>query len=305
MNGILNLYKPAGITSHTAVGIVRRVYGVKKAGHTGTLDPMACGVLPILIGSAVKLSEYMICNEKSYKTRVQLGITTDTEDTTGKILTQSDFLPDESEIREAVMSFVGEYMQIPPMYSAIKKDGQKLYEIARRGGEVEREPRKVNIESIKIHSVGRDFCDFSVHCSKGTYIRTLCADIGKKLGCGGTMASLERLNVGIFDVKNAITPEALKEMSPAELQNSLMSIEDFFSGLEKIRLNSFFSALAMNGAHVFLSRIKLDATVGQRALLYNSDGKFFALGEVMEIEGEPAIKPIKMFFTLNEINNKG
>lgn len=301
MNGILNLYKPSGITSHTAVSIVKRVYGVKKAGHTGTLDPMACGVLPILIGSAVKLSEYMICDGKSYKTRLRLGITTDTEDTTGNILTKSDTLPSEDEIRDAVMSFVGEYMQIPPMYSAIKKDGKKLYEIARKGGEVEREARRVVIAKIEIHQIGRDFCDFSVTCSKGTYIRTLCADIGRKLGCGGVMASLERLNVGGFDVENSVTLEHLKEMNRDELENALVSIEDFFKDLEKIRLNSFFSSLALNGAHVFLSRIKVDLPLGRRVLLYTAQNEFFALGEVVEIEGDSAIKPIKMFFTANDL----
>ncbi|MBE6689329.1 MAG: tRNA pseudouridine(55) synthase TruB [Ruminococcaceae bacterium] len=300
MNGILNLYKPSGITSQTAVSIVKRVFGVKKAGHTGTLDPMASGVLPILVGSAVKLSEYMICDGKKYRTKLQLGITTDTEDTTGKVLTKSDFLPDKSVITQAVMSFVGEYMQIPPMYSAIKKDGKKLYEIARLGGEIEREPRRVVIESIEIHEIGQDFCEFSVSCSKGTYIRTLCADIGKKLGCGGAMASLERLEAGGFELGGSITLEALKETEKEQLEKTLVSIEDFFDGLERIRLNPFFSTLALNGAHVFTSKIKENLSLGQRVLLYTCQNNFFALGEVMEIEGEMAVKPIKMFFTASD-----
>lgn len=300
MNGILNLYKPSGITSHTAVGIVKRVFGVKKAGHTGTLDPMASGVLPVLVGSAVKLSEYMICDGKKYRTRLKFGITTDTEDITGTVLTTCDALPSRDKIRETVMSFVGEYMQIPPMYSAIKKDGKKLYEIARQGIEVQREPRRVVIESIEIHSIGDNFCDFSVACSKGTYIRTLCADIGKKLGCGGVMASLERLEAGEFGVENTVTLEAIKELEKSELEKTLISIEDFFQGLEKVRLSSFFSNLALNGAHVFLSKINKTLSMGQRVLLYTCENKFFALGEVVEADGEKAIKPIKMFFTAND-----
>ncbi len=300
MNGILNLYKPSGITSHTAVSIVKRVFGVKKAGHTGTLDPMASGVLPILVGNAVKLSEYMICDDKKYKATLRLGITTDTEDTTGNILTQSENIPDKEDIQSAVMSFKGEYIQTPPMYSAIKKDGKKLYELARSGKDVEREARRVVIDEIEIHSIEGNECVFSVSCSKGTYIRTLCADIGKKLGCGGVMAALERESAGGFDIKDSLTLEGLKEFDRDQLESSLISIEDFFSSLEKVRLNPFFSTLAMNGAHVFLSKINKKLAPSQRVLLYNSDDRFFALGEVMQIDGKDAVKPIKMFFTASD-----
>ena len=297
MNGILNLYKPVGITSHTAISIAKRIFGASKAGHTGTLDPMASGVLPVLIGKAVKVSEYMVCDSKRYKARLKLGLTTDTEDTTGTVLTTCGALPQEEELKNAVMSFVGEYMQVPPMYSALKKDGKKLCDIARKGGEVEREPRRVEIHSIEILETGYDYCDFIVSCSKGTYIRTLCADIGKKLGCGGVMASLERMSAGGFDVENSITLEELKEMTPEQLEKTLMSIEDFFSGLERVRLNSFYSSLALNGAHIYLSKIKPTCSLmlGQRVLMYTSDDEFFALGEVVETEEGNAVKPIKMF----------
>lgn len=297
MNGILNLYKPVGITSHTAISIAKRIYGVSKAGHTGTLDPMASGVLPVLIGKAVKVSEYMVCDGKRYKARLKLGLTTDTEDTTGAVLTQSTVTASREDIVNAAKSFVGEYMQIPPMYSALKKDGKKLYELARSGKEVEREARRVEIHSLDILEVGDDYCDFIVSCSKGTYIRTLCADIGKKLGCGGVMASLERMTAGGFDVESSITLEALKEMTAEELEKSLMSIEEFFGDLEKIRLNSFFSTLALNGAHIYVSKIKsaCPLAVGQRVLMYTSENKFFALGEVTETDDGDAVKPIKMF----------
>ena len=297
MNGILNLYKPVGITSHTAISVAKRIFGASKAGHTGTLDPMASGVLPVLIGKAVKVSEYMVCDGKRYKARLRLGLTTDTEDTTGNTLTESDDIPSKEDIEAAVMSFVGEYMQIPPMYSALKKDGKKLYELARSGKEVEREARQVEIHSIDILETGNDYCDFIVSCSKGTYIRTLCADIGKKLGCGGVMASLERMSAGGFDVENSITLEQLREMSPEELEKTLMSIEDFFSGLERVKLNPFFSSLALNGAHIYLSKIKTASslTLGQKVLMYTSENKFFALGEVIETDEGCAVKPVKMF----------
>ena len=213
------------------------------------------------------------------------------------ILTTSNAIPSKDEIISAVMSFKGEYMQTPPMYSALKKDGKKLYELARQGKEVEREARRVEIHSIDITETGDDYCDFIVSCSKGTYIRTLCADIGNKLGCGGVMASLERMSAGGFDVENSVTLEQLKEMTHEELENTLTSIEDFFSGLEKVRLNPFFSSIALNGAHIYLSKIKPVSTLslGQRVLMYTSDDEFFALGEVIETEEGNAVKPIKMF----------
>ena len=220
---------------------------------------MACGVLPILVGRGVKLSEYMVCDGKRYRTRLLLGITTDTQDTTGETLTKCDVDLSPESIKEAVMSFVGDYMQTPPMYSALKVDGKKLYEIARKGGEVQREARHVVIHSIDIHEVGRDFCEFTVSCSKGTYIRTLCADIGEKLGCGGTMAFLERLEAGGFDVSDSITLEELRELDENGKKSRIVSIEDFFDGLMKVKLNPFNSSLALNGAHIFLSKIKIIA----------------------------------------------
>ncbi|MBQ9940299.1 MAG: tRNA pseudouridine(55) synthase TruB [Clostridia bacterium] len=297
MNGILNLYKPCGITSHTAISVVKGIFGVSKVGHTGTLDPMASGVLPVLIGKAVKLSEYMICDHKKYKARLKLGLTTDTEDISGKVLTECGDIPPEEQIRDAVMSFVGDYMQTPPMYSALKKDGKKLYELARKGQEVQREARQVTIHSIEILEVGYDFCDFIVSCSKGTYIRTLCADIGKKLGCGGIMSSLERVTAGGFDVENSITLEQLRAIPKEELFQCLTTIEDFFSELEKIKLNSFYSALALNGAHIYVSKIKpaTPLSPGQKLLMYTHDDRFFALGEVRQLENQLVIKPVKMF----------
>ena len=212
MNGVLNLFKPAGITSHAAVSAVRRLYGAPKAGHCGTLDPMAAGVLPVMLGSAVKLSEYLVEHDKRYRASILLGVRTDTQDSTGAVTARCDGpLPGAEAVRQAAARFVGRIRQTPPMYSALKRDGKKLVDLARSGIEIERESREVTVDSIDVSERdGEIFLD--VRCGRGTYIRTLCDDIGELLGCHACMHSLERTAVGRFSASDAYTLDRLREL---------------------------------------------------------------------------------------------
>ena len=198
LNGILNILKPPGITSHDVVSIVRKKLNIRKVGHTGTLDPNAAGVLPVCVGYATKVSRFILDSKKKYRTELTLGIKTDTEDIYGTIIKKFSIIPTEEEIRRAVLSFTGTYEQIPPMYSAIKVKGKKLYELAREGIIIKRNPRTVIIYNIDIIEIKGNKIIFDVLCSKGTYVRTLCKDIGDLLGCGGTMSFLLRTESGEF-----------------------------------------------------------------------------------------------------------
>lgn len=222
MNGIVNVLKPPGLTSSDVVVYLRRKLGIKKVGHTGTLDPEAAGVLPVCLGKATKISDYIMHQDKVYRCGMKLGITTDTADLTGEIISKSEDLPDLNQITEALNSFLGESEQIPPMYSAIKVNGQKLYQLARKGTEIDLPPRKINIHEIKLLSFQPpDNVLFEVGCSKGTYIRALCRDIGSVLGCGAAMAYLVRTRTGTFTAEESST---LDEIISAHEQGSLSSL---------------------------------------------------------------------------------
>ena len=293
-NGLIIINKTKGISSHSVVSRVKRALGAKKAGHTGTLDPMATGVLPVLVERGVKASEYMLSEDKHYRATLLLGITTDTEDITGAVLTSCDNVPSESEVLEGVFSMLGKSMQTPPMYSAIKIGGQKLYELARRGEVVEREKREINVYEIKAQKLNEKEYTIDVKCSKGTYIRTLCADIGKKLGCGAVMKTLERLEAGGFTIDDAITLDELEALSSEEREGRVLPTELVFEKLKKVNLNEFFERLARCGVEIYLKKIDATFDVGERVTLYGKAG-FFALGEVREFEDGLAIKPIKQF----------
>ena len=300
-DGIVIVNKEEGITSFAVVNRVKRLFGVKKAGHAGTLDPLATGVLPVLIGRAVKASEYMISSDKHYRATLLLGITTDTEDITGRVLSRSQSLPSDEDTVRCAMGFVGEYMQTPPMYSALKVGGRKLYELARAGEEIEREPRPVKIHSLAVTPLGGGEYTLEVHCSKGTYIRTLCADIGRALGVGGVMKTLCRASASGFSLGEAHTLSELEAMSEGERLSSVVPTEKIFSEKKRVELSAFFARLARSGLEIYLNKIGLSLPVGERVRLADGEG-FFALGEVREFEGGLAIKPIKQFFSEGERN---
>lgn len=293
-SGAVIVYKEQNMSSQGAVSRLKRLLGEKKAGHTGTLDPLATGVLPILVGRGVKASEYIVSEDKHYRATLLLGVTTDTEDITGTVLTECERIPSEVEVRCAVSKMGGKIEQIPPMYSAIKIGGRKLYDLAREGVTIEREPRVITVYSIGCERINDKEYYLDVHCSKGTYIRTLCADIGKLLGCGGVMKTLERTECAGFTVKDAHTLEEIEKMSEEEREALIIPTEELFSDLEALTLSPFFARLARCGVEIYLKKISLAAEVGKRFRLFDNEG-FFALGEVREFEEGLAVKPIKQF----------
>ena len=224
INGVVVVNKPQNWTSHDCVAVVRRVIGVKRVGHTGTLDPMATGVLPVCVGTAARINEYLDYDTKTYDCVMKLGMITDTLDIWGEVLEERP-VPDmdEAVIAETIMGFTGEISQIPPKYSALKVAGKKLYEYARAGQEVEIKPRKINIKHISVNNIDLENKEisFTVECSKGTYIRSLCADIGEKLGCGACMSGLVRTKTGVFTLDDTVDIEAVKKMSREELVSKL------------------------------------------------------------------------------------
>ncbi len=295
-NGVLIVHKHAGVTSHHIVGVVRRLFGTRRVGHAGTLDALATGVLVVLIGRAAKASEYLSHDAKHYRATLRLGITTDTEDTTGTVLTTSEKIPTNEELQAVLPRFRGEILQVPPMYSALKVDGQKLVDLARKGEVIEREARKIEIFSLEATPT-EDKSEYilDVHCSGGTYIRTLCADIGASLGCGGAMAALERGESCGFDLSQAHTTEELEAMSMEERLQLLIPTESLFANLPQIKLSAFFEKLSRSGCEIYLKKIGLDFPLGTRVSLCDANGAFFALGEVGEFREGVAVKAIKMF----------
>lgn len=294
-NGVLLIDKPEGKTSHDVVGAVRRLYHTRKVGHTGTLDPLATGVLVVLIGRAAKAAEYLSSDSKVYHATLRLGLVTDTEDITGTVLKKSDVLPPPERVIEVANSFLGTYLQTPPMYSALKVNGQKLVDLARRGIEIEREARAVEIHSISCAPLSADTYTLEVSCSAGTYIRTLCADIGARLGCGGVMATLRRHKTGGFPLSECTTLDALDALGDEERLAHLIPIESLFAALPALSLPAFFEKLSRNGCEIYQSKIKSNLPIGTRVRLLGADGTFFALGEVREYPAGSAVKAIKFF----------
>ena len=292
-DGVLLIHKPIGITSFDVVAKVRRLFGTKQVGHTGTLDPMAEGLLGVLVGRAVKASEFLTEKDKEYVAGLRLGITTDTEDTTGKILTETNDIPDRETVIETAKSFIGEVMQIPPMYSALKVDGKKLVDLAREGIVIERKARPITVYELDIDGDDRDYT-MRVACSKGTYIRTLCADIGAKLGCGGAMSALKRTKAGVFSLEDAYTLDELAEMTPEEREKTLLPTELLFSDWEKVTLPDFFSKLSRSGCEIYQKKIGTDFPVGTMLRVHDKNG-FYAVGKVQEYEGGTAVKLQKLF----------
>ena len=294
--GVLIINKPQGPTSHDIVNKVRRLYSTKKVGHTGTLDPMATGVLVVLIGRAAKACEYSLSDRKIYTATLRLGIETDTEDTTGNILKEYPVTVNEKDVKDVLSGFKGRIKQIPPMYSALKVGGKKLCDIAREGGTVEREAREIEVHSISAeHIEGNDY-KLEVECSAGTYIRTLCADIGKALGCGGAMASLERSSACGFPISEAHTIDEIEQLSVNERLALLRPVEEIFNELDSVKLPAFYEKLFRSGCEIYIKKAKLpEYPAGTRLRVLDSKGGFFALGEVREYENGLAVKSIKLF----------
>lgn len=276
MNGIIIIDKPIGKTSHDMVYFVRRLTGIKKVGHTGTLDPAATGVLPICIGNATKVCELLTNSDKVYRVSFMLGMTTDTLDADGEVLTEQPVTATEQEIRAVAEAFVGDIIQVPPMYSAVKVNGKKLYELARMGVEVERKERHVTIKALNISDIDmeRFIVTMDVECSKGTYIRTLCDDIGMKLGCGAFVCELRRIRSGIFDIEDSYTAEELLRIKDeGGLEKCVKPADSLFSECPAIVVGKAEEKKVKNGARLQ----KNGLCDGALYRIYSQDGEFLAL----------------------------
>lgn len=281
MTGFIFLDKPEGITSFTAVNKTRRLLGIKKAGHTGTLDPMATGVLPIMLGGATRFSQYLPVHDKAYRARILLGTVTDTLDVTGEILEKRDVDVTPDELNEAVMSFLGDIKQLPPMYSAVSKDGVRLYKLARQGIEIEREARDVTIHSLDIvGGIENNEFVLNVSCSAGTYIRSLAADIGEKLGCGATISALRRTFANGIGIERTVTFEDIeKAVAVGEVETLIAPCDEMLSSYPEVKVSAKQAFYFSNGGALDLDRVKDKDSVGI-CRVKAPDGKLMGLGKI-------------------------
>lgn len=295
-SGIINVYKEKGFTSFDVVAKLRGILKTKKIGHTGTLDPDAEGVLPVCIGRATKVCDILTDKDKVYEAVMLLGVETDTQDTSGEVLKELPVEVSEEAVKEAILSFVGEYAQVPPMYSALKVNGKKLYELAREGKTVERKARNVQIFSIEILEMDLPRVRMSVHCSKGTYIRTLCHDVGQKLGCGGCMDKLLRTKVGVFELADTLKLAEIDALAKEGLvEERIISVDELFCDYTKVWTKQEFDVVVHNGNRVkkrmFEEKLSSDT---ERLRVYDSKDTFIGIYEYSEERSD--FKPVKMFY---------
>ena len=298
-SGIINVYKEKGFTSFDVVAKLRGILRTKKIGHTGTLDPDAEGVLPVCIGRATKVCDILTDKDKVYEAVMLLGVETDTQDTSGEILKELPVESSEDAVREAILSFVGEYAQVPPMYSALKVNGKKLYELAREGKTVERKARNVQIFSIEILEMDLPRVRMSVHCSKGTYIRTLCHDIGGMLGCGGCMEKLLRTKVGVFELADTLKLSEIDQLAKEGLvEEKIISVDELFDDYVKVWMKKEFDVVVHNGNRIQkrMFEQKLDSNA-ERLRVYDSENTFIGIFEYSKERND--YKPVKMFYENN------
>lgn len=304
-HGIINVYKEAGCTSHDVVAKLRGICKQKKIGHTGTLDPDAVGVLPVCLGNGTRLCDMLTDKSKEYVAVLRLGIVTDTQDLSGKVLKESEVKVSPDEVRNTILSFQGDSMQIPPMYSALKVDGKKLYELARQGKEVERTARPITVYAIEILKENHPEYTIRVECSKGTYIRTICHDIGQALGCGGVMASLVRSRAGEFRIEEAHTLDELQKYADRDMLGELViPVERMFEGLPGITVKESARKALQNGNQMKSSEFvewdkgpnaSLTLYDGREFRVYSHENVFFGIYRYEQ--KRKLFCPVKLFFT--------
>ena len=288
INGIINVYKEEGYTSFDVVAKLRGITKIRKIGHTGTLDPDATGVLPVCIGSATKLVDMLTDKTKEYVADMKLGLTTDTQDISGQVIDEKEVNITIDEFQNAILSFIGASKQIPPMYSALKVDGKKLCDMARAGITVERKPRDININDIKILDIDRTSAKVRVSCSKGTYIRTLCNDIGERLGCGAVMTGLVRTRSGSFTIDKAYRLDQIEELSQkGELESIVTRVDEVFSDYARVTVSAETEKRVLNG-----NQIRLDSKE-EFLRVYLENGQFAAVYLFDSAKG--CFVPFKMF----------
>lgn len=297
IHGIINVYKEKGYTSHDVVARLRKILGQKKIGHTGTLDPDAEGVLPVCLGKATKVCDLLADQDKTYQAILLLGQSTDTQDVSGEVLKSAEVTSSIKEVYEAVQAFQGEYAQIPPMYSALKVNGKKLYELAREGKTVERKARQVHIHEIKIHEIVLPRVSMTVSCSKGTYIRTLCHDIGEKLGCGGCMEQLLRTQVGPFYIEDSLKLEEIEILQDLnQISEHVQAIDSLFQMYPAVSVKREHLKMLLNGNALYSRQVEKYGIPEREGLvrMYDTDGNFHAIYEYLKKENR--FRPVKMFY---------
>lgn len=293
MDGVINFFKPRGMTSHDAVYFFRRLLKTKKVGHTGTLDPNATGVLPICIGKGTRVSEYLLEVDKEYIGEVTLGISTDTQDADGVVIRTCDKIVDEDEIIKTFSKFKGNIEQTPPMYSALKHQGRKLYELAREGITIERKSRDIYIKDIKIlNNFNNKEIIFYTKCSRGTYIRTLCEDIGNDLGTYGYMSYLIRVGVGSFKIENALSMEYLSTLSREDIISLITPVDKAIEHLDKIIIDDNLYTKLVNGVMIVQGEDCSDRL--NKALRVYSKNKFIGIGKIIERDSKLFLKMDKV-----------
>lgn len=297
INGVINVYKEKGYTSHDVVAKLRGILHQKKIGHTGTLDPDAEGVLPVCLGRGTKLCDVLADHDKEYETVLLLGTVTDTQDITGTVIRTGQMNVTEDEVRECIRSFQGEQMQVPPMYSALKVGGKKLYEMAREGIEIERKPRPVHFYNIEVIEMELPRVKIRVHCSKGTYIRTLCHDIGEKLGCGGCMEKLLRTRVERFELLGARKLSQIQEFADrGKIEDIVIPVDQMFDSFSGYKVKQEADRLVHNGNFFPISLLENEAIIrntGEQLRIYDSTGEFIG---IFTKKGE-RMTPVKMFYS--------
>ncbi|MBS7221296.1 MAG: tRNA pseudouridine(55) synthase TruB [Clostridiales bacterium] len=300
MNGVINVYKEKGYTSHDVVAIVRKTLNIKKVGHTGTLDPDAEGVLPVCIGQATKLADYIMAERKSYTAEITFGAETTTQDASGDIIKEYEYTFDENRLREVIDTFKGEQTQVPPMYSAIKINGKKLYEIAREGKEIERKARKITVYDIRIAEINPpNKAIIEIDCSKGTYIRSLCSDIGNKLGWGAFMSSLTRTASGKFKLNEAVKLDELKDAAErGETEKFIIPPDDVLGGYKRVTVSEKADKYLYNGGKIYGGYLKYDKKPSDNEIVlgYDATGRLVGiyLYKFDEEKKNYFIKPVRL-----------
>ncbi|MBQ7860924.1 MAG: tRNA pseudouridine(55) synthase TruB [Clostridia bacterium] len=292
MTGFVFLNKDEGMTSFFAASRLRRIFSTKKVGHTGTLDPMATGVLPVAVGGATRFIDFIPDSDKSYRARFLLGKTTDTLDITGQVLTESEVNVKREDIEKIIPDFTGEIFQVPPMYSALKKDGVRLYDLARQGIEVEREKRQITVYSLSLTDYeGENEFEIDVSCSKGTYIRTLIDDMGKRLGCGAVMTKLERTKANGVDIADCLTLEELTALCEKGEEESSLHTVDRLIPYDIIKVTDNQAKRFSNGGELDTERLKIIPQTGLYKV-YSREGRFLGLGEITEDKIQLKVKRV-------------
>ncbi len=298
LNGILLLDKPAGYTSNQALQKIKRLFRACKAGHTGSLDPIATGLLPLCFGEATKVSQFMLDSDKRYRTRIRLGVETETYDSEGEVVATCPVDVSRRDVERELKKFVGEIEQLPPMYSAVKIGGEALYKLARKGIEVERQLRTVTIHEMRLETFEGEFIELDMTCTKGTYVRTLAQDLGQNLGCGAHVVGLRRLQVGDFDIDEAVTMDALEAMTSEERDALLLPVDEALQDLPDISLTSLATHYLVQGQAVSVQHGHSPGWVR----LYEEGERFLGMGEVLN---DGRVAPKRLMLKADQVVESG